>query len=371
MGAREGMNIDKKVIICSPGVNEHTMLHMLRHPDRSIYINAHKLGLVRSTDEGESWTQIPLNFTDATPNQDPGGFGITRDGRLWVVHQPLQGDETDMFISCSTDDGRSWKTRQVAFGHLSPGGADDPYVTAGVNRCYLNFLERPDGTLMFSCSLRYADWMDYTQKDQSRPGIRDVMIRSTDGGKTWGDPTVVHQHATETQYAVDPADPDHILAASRKQRQLLSGEDQATVEKLTGCEPGAGYPYKGGLLLESIDGARSFHEVPDSYLGYYSHRATILWTGNNVVLVTHQNEEGALLARISLDGGKTWLDGTMNGTPAISNSKGFVMTDDHSFPAPTVELAVDHFLTACVSQGNVEGFFWHIERDSDGIGLNN
>ena len=104
--------------------------------------------------------------------------------------------------------------------------------------------------------------------------------------------------------------------------------------------------------------------------GYYSHRAAILWTGNNVVLVTHQNMEGALLARISLDGGKTWLDGTTSGAPSLSNAKGFVMTDDHSFPAPTVELSVDHFLTVCVSQGNVEGFFWHIERDGDDIGLN-
>ncbi len=356
------MKIDKKVAICSPGVDEHTMLHIVRHPDGSIYVNAHMLGLFRSEGEGETWKRIPLKFPDAPSDQDPGGFGVTRDGRLWVVHQALRGDEETMFVSNSSDGGKSWKTRQVDFGRFSPGGAGDPYVTAGINRCFVNFVERPDGTLMFSCSMRYACWQDYTQTDQSRPGVRDLMIRSTDGGETWGDPTIVHQHATETHYAVDPADPDHILAASRKQRQLLPGEDRASVEKLGGCTPGASYPYKGGLLLESTDGGRSFREVPDSYLGYYSHRATILWTGNNIVVVTHQNKHGGLLARISLDGGKTWVDATKNGTRSIRTSKEFVMMGDHSFTAPTLELSADRFLTVCFSQGNVEGLFWRIER---------
>ena len=76
------MKIDKKVAICSPGVDEHTMLHIVRHPDGSIYVNAHKLGLFRSDDQGETWKQIPLKLPDAPPDQDPGGFGITRDGHL-------------------------------------------------------------------------------------------------------------------------------------------------------------------------------------------------------------------------------------------------------------------------------------------------
>ena len=71
---------------------------------------------------------------------------------------------------------------------------------------------------------------------------------------------------------------------------------------------------------------------------------------------------GGLLARISLDGGKTWVDDTKDGTPSISKSKGFVMMSDHSFTAPTLELSANCFLTVCCSQGNVEGLFWHVER---------
>ena len=102
-------------------------------------------------------------------------------------------------------------------------------------------------------SMRYSDWDDWMQKDQSRPGVRDVMVRTQDGGRTWTDPTVVHQHATD--YAVDPRNPKRILVLSRKQRRVLPGEDPHEVARITGApgpeEPGGTYPYKGSVLLES------------------------------------------------------------------------------------------------------------------------
>jgi len=183
------VKIDKRVTVVPPGSEiGHAMLQMARHPDGSIYVNMHALGLFKSTDEGETWTQIPLN-------NDPGGFGISNDGRLWTVHQ---SDSSELLVSNSADGGKTWQTRAVNFGSFAPTAPEDPYTIAGVSACSVNFIERPDGTLMFSLSLRLPDWGDYQQEDQTRPGIRDVMIRSTDGGQTWGDPTVVHQHATET-----------------------------------------------------------------------------------------------------------------------------------------------------------------------------
>ena len=80
--------------------------------------------------------------------------------------------------------------------------------------CHPNFIERPDGAVLFSASMRFADWEDYAQADQTRPGIRDVMVRSEDQGRSWGAPRVVHQHATETAFAVDPRDPEHVVAAA-------------------------------------------------------------------------------------------------------------------------------------------------------------
>ena len=95
--------------------------------------------------------------------------------------------------------------------------------------------------------------MDWHQADQTRPGIRDVMVRTRDGGTTWGDPTIVHQHATETAYAVDPDDPDHIFATTRIQRKALPGEDLQAIRKLSAMDmtPPDYMPdwaYKNGLL---------------------------------------------------------------------------------------------------------------------------
>ena len=58
---------------------------------------------------------------------------------------------------------------------------------------------------------------------------------------------------------------------------------------------------------------------------------------------------GSLLARISLDGGRRWLNGTKTGTPFMNQSRKFVLvprSPGHSFTAPTVEISDNRFLTA-------------------------
>ena len=120
------------------------------------------------------------------------------------------------FVSVSSDGGRTWQTSEIDARGFAPGARQDPYTSIEIAWCHPNFVEQKDGTVFFSLSMRYDDWDDFSQADQSRPGIRDVRVRTADGGKDpWGDPTIVHQHATETAYAVDPHNPDHILAATR------------------------------------------------------------------------------------------------------------------------------------------------------------
>ena len=70
------------------------------------------------------------------------------------------------------------RIQEVDYPSFAPAGTG-PYVSMGVTGCHPNFIERPDGSLMFSASMRYAEAEDYGQEDQSRPGIRDVLIRST------------------------------------------------------------------------------------------------------------------------------------------------------------------------------------------------
>ncbi len=370
-------------------------MKMLRHPDGSIYLNTQSTdssrGLARSRDDGKTWTILPIRFSPEVPEgQHAAGFGISSDGKLWLIHQgnprsqggeELRYRERQIFVATSSDGGVSWKSTPFDFSRFSPGGDNDPYTVGQVAWCYPNFIARPDGAMAFSMSMRYADWDGWMQPDQSRPGVRDVMVRSLDGGKTWADPTVVHQHATETDYAVDPTNSKRILALSRKQRQVLPGEDPHEVARLTGApapgEPGGIYPYKGSVLLESSDGGRTFREVPNSYTGFYAHRGTIYWSPEDVVIVSHNTgyyqdlvpPAARRCARISLDGGRTWVDGSRAGIPYMNQSTR--LTDIIAYN--TIAVGKDSFFSAysIMSEpagnrrlGSSEGFFWSFTRGS-------
>ena len=352
-----------------------SMLGMVTHPDGSIYVNTQtQQRLYKSVDQGRSWTRLPVNLPDAPPGQVQHGLYAARDGSLWLMHQSPGGK--DLFVSVSSDSGITWKTTAIDFGPLSPGGSEDPYAFCFND--YNTFFQEADGTIVLGVGLRYPNHNDYQQEDRSRTGFHETLIRSRDGGQTWGDPTEVHQHVAETGYAVDPNDPMRVLAMTRIQRPPFPGEDVEAMSKRSGAPPGASAIYKQGILLESKDGGRTFRELPGSLNEYYGHRGTILWTPSNVVVITHQGgvpgksaPDGTVLARISPDGGRTWLDGTRPGTLSMADSTRFLLVPNppgHSFTAPTVEVEPDRFLTVYNTRHPgwesraVKGIFWRLVR---------
>ncbi len=356
---------------------ERSMLGMVTHPDGSIYLNTQtQQRLYKSTDQGRSWTRLPVNLPEAPPDQVQHGLFVSRDGRLWLMHQSPGGK--DLFVSVSNDSGSTWKTTSIDFGQFSPGGSEDPYVLCAND--YNTFFQEADGTVALGVGLRYADHRDYQQEDRSRPGFHETLIRTRDEGASWGDPTEVHQHIAETGYAVDPNPSMRVLAMTRIQRPPFPGEDVAAMSKRSGAPPGASAIYKQGILLESSDGGRTFQEVPGSLNEYYGHRGTILWTPRNVVVITHQGgvpgksaPDGTVLARVSLDGGRTWVNETESGTPSMADSTRFLLVPQppgHSYTAPTVELEPDHFLTVYNTRHPgwesraVKGVFWRLVRSS-------
>ena len=356
---------------------ERSMLGMVTHPDGSIYLNTQtQQRLYKSTDQGRSWTRLPVNLPEAPPDQVQHGLFVSRDGRLWLMHQSPGGK--DLFVSVSSDSGSTWKTTSIDFGQFSPGGSEDPYVLCAND--YNTFFQEADGTVVLGVGLRYADHRDYQQEDRSRTGFHETLIRTRDEGASWGDPTEVHQHVAETGYAVDPNDSMRVLAMTRIQRPPFPGEDVAAMSKRSGAPPGASAIYKQGILLESSDGGRTFQEVPGSLNEYYGHRGTILWTPRNVVVITHQGgvpgksaPDGTVLARVSLDGGRTWVNETESGTPSMADSTRFLLVPQppgHSYTAPTVELEPDHFLTVYNTRHPgwesraVKGVFWRLVRSS-------
>lgn len=366
--------IDTRTKIVSPesGLKiERAMLGMLRHPDGSILLSLQTLPvLLRSTDDGRTWGQIDVRLPGDPHEPIIHGLGVSRDGRVWLMHQTGNAGK-DLYVSVSQERGGSqftWTTTQIDYAQLAPNRAQ-PYLYCYND--YNTFFQRPNGEMVLGIGLRYEGHEDYQQEDQSRPGFHETLIRSSDGGETWGDPTEVHAHVAEACYTVDPRDPDHILAMTRKQRPLLRGEDPATVAGQAGVSVEVEWPWKGALLVESRNGGRTFHEVADSYLGYYSHRGTMLWTNDNVIVAPHTaagKRDYRLVVNISLDGGQTWVDGTESGTSAMNHARDFVLTPyppGFNFTTPTVQISRHRFLTVhCYGQGPyrmVGAVSWHIE----------
>ena len=366
--------IDKRTTIVSPksGLKlKRAMLGMVRHPDGSILLSVQTLPvLLRSTDHGKTWEQIDVLLPGNPDETIIHGLGVSCDGHVWLMHQ-TGTDGKDLYVSVSQECRGSdftWKTTQIDYAQLAPNPAK-PYFYCYND--YNTFFQRPNGKMVLGVGLQYEDHGDYQQEDQSRPGFHETLIRSSDGGETWGDPTEVHVHVAETCYAVDPRDPEHILAMTRKQRPPLRGEDAATVAQQAGVPLGMEWPWKGAVLLESRNGGRTFREVSDSYLGYYSHRGTMLWTNDNVIVTPHTaagEHDYRLVVNISLNGGQTWVDRTESGTSAMNHATDFVLTPyppGFSFTTPTVQISSHRFLTVhChgeVACRTVGGVFWHIE----------
>ena len=382
---RAVVKIDKEIKIVPAGTLTRAMMRMVRHPDGAILLNTQTGPIYKSTDNGQTWMPVPVKLPDAPPKQMLHGLGVSGDGRLWLMHQSPGGE--DLFASVSKDGGQTWATTRIDFTKVPTSEPERPY-----NRCWVDsadFIERPDGTMMFGAGLRRDTpyYKDPKKLDLATGLVRqdaDVggyfMFRSTGGGKTWDNATLAHPYMCEVDHAVDPNSPNHILSMTRIQRPLLAGEDREAVYKKTGCPanspPSEPSIYKNGVLLESTNGGRSFHEAEGGVADWYGHRGTICWARNDVVAVAH-NHGGSgnsrRVARISLDGGNTWVDGTKAGTPFMNKSTKFLLNGIVGFTSPTIELSEDHFLTAMYHYSHlpgvpeefkdvVGGVFWHLER---------
>ena len=257
---RVRVEIEGEVEIVPPGSGQgRGMLGIIRHPDGSIFVNTQTRGLVRSTDNGRTWEAIEAENAFA--------LGVSRDGRLWLAGQTAQDAVS---VSRSSDRGRSWTATVVDGAGLAPA-SKRPYDWVGDD--YNTFLESPDGTLMLGVGARYLPWY-YRDPNLMRDGLVRpdadigglILIRSTDGGTSWGDPTLMHPFVCETGLAADPFNPDHLLAMTRIQRPLLAGENRKKTQEKTGFPPDLPSPepsiYKNGLLLESHDAAAPSEKCP-------------------------------------------------------------------------------------------------------------
>ena len=356
-----------------------------RASNGDLYVRAENSKFYKSTDGGLTWTSQEINLPIGSKLVN---FGITDQDRFYLVHQ---ADWTNLYVSYSDNYGAdgSWTSQGINIPSLHPPGSTEDYHYASIVRGPVMQLD--DGTLQFGVDLRHqADAWD--PWPPATP-FGEALIRSTDNGATWGDPTflrVPDSYLFETDYAIDPRDPDHIFAATRAQRYLLPGENEAEVRAVTGAPAGSPWVYKNGMLMESTDGGRSFEAVEGGVLDWYEHRNSIAWADEGVVALLSEGavvngssgaSSGEVLVRLSVDHGGQWFNGGPVGREHVGDPtvtefvlhSPDVFGDGHEHIAngasSTIYLGDDSFLTVYgglvddpgIENGEMGAVLWHIE----------
>lgn len=132
-----------------------------------------RICLVRSSDEGRTWSAPTILFDDELDNRDPHIAQLSDGTVICTFFSYWKVDEKTRYRSLavrSTDGGRTWETT------ARPVTPEMWAVSAPVR-------EMPDGTLLLGV---------YAEGDKGSFG---GVVRSTDHGETWGDPIPIGKEA--------------------------------------------------------------------------------------------------------------------------------------------------------------------------------
>ena len=154
-----------------------------------------RLDLIRSSDRGKTWsapwTAIDEQFDDRNP-----AMGQLKDGTIVLAYVIASGyDATGLrfgkreerifdgvYLIFSKDNGKTWSkpVRDPAIHQF--------YTGKGLVSPYGKMVQLRDGTLLMAVYFEFFD----DRHNQS------YLFRSKDGGKTWGEPVMMGEHANET-----------------------------------------------------------------------------------------------------------------------------------------------------------------------------
>jgi len=240
---------------------------------------AGRLDLVMSDDGGRTWSK-PWTVVDGPEDDRNPALGQLADGTILLAYAVLSGYEADgqrlpedvskwvfdgVYVIRSKDKGKTWTKPELSpeiHAFYAGGGAVSPYG---------KIIQLEDGTVIMAV---YFDFFD----DR---GNQSYVFRSKDGGKTWGEPSLVAEHFNETAVLALPD--GSLLAAMRSE--------------------------KGGHLAVSRSEDDGKHWSPPFQITQdMEHPADLIQLKNGQTLLSYgeRNAPMGVRAIFSRDGGKTW-----------------------------------------------------------------
>ena len=311
-----------------------------------------------SSDGGRSWDfhPIPAEMIIDPSNRSSGphvrnydSFLVLRDGTLLWAYQG--SDQTDHLIR-STDGGKTWepwsRIEEMA-----------PYDFVGGNQNCM--LELQDGSLLWPT--RVGPRQEYLEQRRKQveeggswtgpPSWSTYVYRSQDGGRSWGDKSLLQEWGTETH--VFQLSSGRLLAAIRYQRPqeapapanepdyLRDADRETSRPNPPGFRPGKGNQSTVGkrvLLADSNDHGRTWTDFRPLWrkeggpmdIAFGEAHGHLCQLSDGTVVLVHERrypyERGDIRARISRDEGRTWLPEVYRLSAGHGYGASVVLADD-------------------------------------------
>jgi Neuraminidase (sialidase) len=242
-----------------------------------------RLDWVESADGGLTWTK-PRTIVDSPEDDRNPALGQLRDGTILLAYCVLSGyDESGrhlsknraervfdgVYLMRSKDGGKTWsKSERI------PSTSRPPGVTSAAVSPFGKIVQLRDGSVLMAVYYE-ANLPDGTQQFQS------WVYRSKDGGRTWGEATLVQ----------------------------LDGNETALTELADGVIVAAVRTSRAGFLqvTRSRDGGRTW-STPSAITKNGEHPADLIQLRDGRVLLAfgERNPPRGVRAIISSDNGVTW-----------------------------------------------------------------
>ncbi len=308
------ISAEKTLLQHDPQGNDQSF-RLMQGPNGVLYVY-HASVLSKSVDEGRTWTTVG---PDLDMEKGAGwSYAVLGDGKLvrvWATSGLEQFGPAE--VSVSDDEGQTWKVI-CEFPIDVPGFTPrERYVIFPVTRLR-------DGTLLWTIYLRDDvcnqpgqcfgpdGTHSYDEGWVSGKGIM-VMYRSTDDGKHWERPSIVHDVLSEGGIA--ELESGKLVMAARYQRPLLPSDPPDfldTIHHKRGVKNE--WLFKHVALMESNDAGQTWQNLrvlTGNFGQCYGYPTALSGDG---VMVIHDTRYGPGVASgralISRDAGRTWEDET-------------------------------------------------------------